>query len=127
MARYCDPEGRRNAGMPTYGWHTAPAGLATRRQLRAMGLCPGRQPIAGQVRWRGVNRRGTRERVAYLYRVDLARPRTEPTPAQLAAVARATAARRTCRKCGTDYGYRLPEAWGRVCWLCDPSNTITLT
>jgi hypothetical protein len=124
MARYQDPDGRRSGGLPTYGWRTAPAGLATRRQLRDLGLRPGRQPIAGQVRWRGVKRRGTCERVAYLYRVDLARPRTEPTPAQLAAVARATAARRTCRKCGVDYGYRLPEVWDRVCWLCDPDNAV---
>jgi hypothetical protein len=125
MARYQDPEGSRY-GIPTYGWHTAPDGLATRRQLRALGLCPGRQPIAGQVRWRGVRRRGTCERVAYLYRIDLARPKRTPTPAQLAAVARATAARRTCRKCQTDYGHRLPEAWGGVCWLCDPDNEIRL-
>lgn len=125
MARYQDPEGTRY-GIPTYGWHTAPDGLATRRQLRALGLCPGRQPIAGQVRWRGVRRRGTNERVAYLYRIDLARPKRDPSPAQLAAVARATAARRTCRKCQTDYGHRLPEAWGGVCWLCDPSIEIRL-
>ena len=121
MARYQDPDGTRY-GIPAYGWRTAPDGLATRRQLREMGLCPGRQPIAGQVRWRGVRRRGTSERVAYLYRIDLARPKRTPTPAQLAAVARATAARRTCRKCQTDYGHRLPEAWGGVCWRCDPTN-----
>ena len=123
MTRYHDPDGTRY-GMPTYGWHTAPADLATRRQLRALGLCPGRQPIAGQIRWRGVRRRGTCERVAYLYRIDLARPRRTPSDAQLRAVAHALAARRTCRKCQTDYGYRMPEAWAGICWLCDPTNDI---
>jgi hypothetical protein len=47
-ARYLDPEGDRY-GLPAYPWQSAPLGLATRRQLRDRGLCPGGQPIAAQV------------------------------------------------------------------------------
>jgi len=43
--------------------------------------------------------------VAYLYRVDLAKPKRVPTAAQLAALEKAMLARRTCPKCGTDAGY----------------------
>ena len=82
-AAYWDPDGARY-GIPTYWWQGAPRGLATRRQLRAAGLRPGRQPIAAQILWRGVG--GTR--TAYLYRVDLARPKRTATPAQRAASAK---------------------------------------
>lgn len=43
-----DPTGALH-GIPTYPWRLAPSGLATYRQLRARGLRPGGQPIAGQV------------------------------------------------------------------------------
>jgi hypothetical protein len=90
---------------PTYRWLCAPAGLATRRQLAALGLRPGRQPIAGQIIWR----RG--KRVAYLFRIDRAAPKRPATAAQLAALAAAMRVRRTCPDCGRDIGYCLPRRW----------------
>lgn len=83
-----DPTGEKY-GIPTYTWRSVPAGagLATRRQLRAMGLTPGRQPIAAQaLRWR----RGREPLCAYFFRVDLAVTKRAPSAAQLAAVAKAT-------------------------------------
>lgn len=94
------------APLPTtyteYRWGWAPKGLVTRRQLRALGLRPGGQQPIGEIRWA----RG--ERVAYLYRLAAARPKRTPTPAQLAALAAAMKARRTCAECGRDAGYCLP-------------------
>jgi hypothetical protein len=99
----------------TYRWQCAPQGLATRRQLAARGLRPGRQPIAGQILWR-YRRQGGRgpalpTRVAYLYRTGLALPKRPPTTAQLAALAEAMRVRRTCTSCGRDIGYCLPRRW----------------
>ncbi len=44
---YCPSGGK--FGIPTYPWRYAPTGLATRRQLRALGLRPGGQEVAAQV------------------------------------------------------------------------------
>ncbi|MFI6073816.1 RRQRL motif-containing zinc-binding protein [Actinoplanes sp. NPDC051343] len=106
-AAFHDPEGTRY-GLPTYWWRGAPSGLATRRQLRAAGLCPGRQPIAAQILWAGVG--GVR--TAYLYRLDLARPKRTATPAQLDAVRAALRARRTCPTCGHLRPYYIPRSFG---------------
>lgn len=103
---YWDPDGTRY-GIPTYPWQCAPAGLATRRQLAAAGLRPGGQPVAAQVMWHST-RCPSQHDVAYLYRLDLAKPKRVATPAQLAALGKALAARRTCPKCGTDAGYVIP-------------------
>ncbi|MEW2379295.1 RRQRL motif-containing zinc-binding protein [Micromonospora sp. NPDC047812] len=111
-AAYFDPEGTRY-GIPTYWWRGAPAGYATRRQLTAAGLRPGGQPIAAQVLWQGVG--GTR--AAYLYRVDLARPKRTATPAQLRAVRAALTARRTCRTCRQVRSYCIPRSLGE-CLEC---------
>lgn len=113
---FWDPTGRRY-GVPTYPWRMAPAGLATRRQLAAAGLRPGGQPVTAQVMWRG---RG-RVRVAYLYPVTLALPKRPATPAQLAALDRALAARHRCPECGTDPGYVLPARYG----TCLPCAALT--
>jgi hypothetical protein len=102
---FYDPDGRRY-GIPTYPYHWAPRGLLTNRQLRARGLRPGGQQPTAQILWR----RGLR--VAYLYRTDLALPRRQATPAQLAAVGKALAARRTCPVCGTEKDYCLPRSTG---------------
>ncbi|MEU1754843.1 RRQRL motif-containing zinc-binding protein [Micromonospora matsumotoense] len=104
-AAFHDPDGKRY-GIPTFWWQGAPPGYATRRQLRAAGLRPAGQPIAAQVLWRGVG--GTR--AAYLYRVDLARPKRIATPAQLRAVRAALTARRTCRICGRVQPYYIPRS-----------------
>ncbi|MDL2080776.1 RRQRL motif-containing zinc-binding protein [Streptomyces sp. GXMU-J15] len=112
--RCFDPTGTRY-GIPTYPWTLAPAGLATRRQLRALGLRPGGQPVAAQVM--RVNRRTGTDRVAYLYRVDLAKPVRPMTSRKWGALALAMLARRTCPMCRITYGYCLPTSLG-CCVLC---------
>jgi hypothetical protein len=106
-AAYHDPDGARY-GIPTFWWRGAPPGYATRRQLTAVGLRPAGQQVAAQVLWNGVG--GTR--VAYLYRVDLARPKRTATPAQRVAIGKAVAARRTCRTCGVVRPYCIPRSLG---------------
>ncbi|TCR24199.1 RRQRL motif-containing zinc-binding protein [Streptomyces sp. BK205] len=116
-----DPKGAR-LGIPTWPWRCAPDGLETRRQLRARGLRPGGQPIAGQI-LRPRYRRGPL--VAYLYRLDKALPVRPMTPAKQRALARAMRARRTCPQCRTDAGYVIPSSLG-VCVPCaypDDQNT----
>ncbi|MBO4207943.1 RRQRL motif-containing zinc-binding protein [Micromonospora echinofusca] len=113
-AAYWDPEGTRY-GIPTFWWQGASPGYATRRQLRARGLRPGGQPIAGQILWRGIG--GTR--AAYLYRLDLARPKRTATPAQLRAVRAALTARRTCPTCRQVRPYYIPRSRGE-CLTCLP-------
>jgi hypothetical protein len=113
---FYDPTGRRY-GFPTFPFHYAPDGLATRRQLRADGLCPnGYDPVA-QIVWRHRRQR----RIAYLYRRDLAAPKRTATPAQLAAVAKALRARRTCRTCGITRDYYIPRRTG-ACLICEPGG-----
>lgn len=104
--QFYDPDGHRY-GIPTYPWHWAPKHLHTRRQLRTLGLRPGGQQPIAQILWR----RGLR--VAYLYRADLALPRRQATPAQLTALAKALAARRTCPVCGTEKAYCMPRSTGQ--------------
>ena len=113
-AVFDDPTGARY-GLPTWWWKGAPPGYATRRQLRSAGLCPGGQPVAAQIMWAGVG--GTR--VAYLYRLDLAKPKRTATPAQLRAVRAALRARRTCPTCGTVRPYCIPRSLGE-CIDCAP-------
>lgn len=111
--RFWDPDGAK-FGIPTYPWHLAPDGLATRRQLRIRGLRPGGQDIAAQV----LRPRRRREPLtAYLYRVDLALPVRPMTPARWAALAKANAARRRCPECHRDAGYVIPPALG-ACVTC---------
>ncbi len=115
-------DGRRELGwtehgLPTFRFGHAPSGLATRRQLRAAGLCPGGQDIAGQIVWRHG------KAWAGLYRLDLARPKRIPTVAQRRALVAAMAARRRCVRCGRDAGYCLPRSTRR-CWGCDPDNPV---
>jgi hypothetical protein len=103
--QFYDPDGHRY-GIPTYPYHWAPKHLFTIRQLRAKGLRPGGQQPTAQILWR----RGLR--VAYLYRADLALPKRQATPAQLAAIGRALTARRTCAACGTEKDYCIPRFTG---------------
>ncbi len=111
-AAFHDPEGDRY-GLPTYWWQGAPEGYATRRQLTARGLRPGGQPVAAQILWLGVGG----ERAAYLYRLDLARPKRTATPAQRRAIAAALRARRTCPACGEVRDYYIPRSLGE-CLTC---------
>ena len=111
-AKYWDPDGDVY-GIPTYWWKGAPDGLATRRQLRLLGLCPGgREPVA-QVLWM----RRRKDAVAYLYSIAAATPKRVATPAQLDAVGKALAARRICPSCHRDVGYCIPSSLG-VCVDC---------
>ncbi|MER5335163.1 RRQRL motif-containing zinc-binding protein [Micromonospora sp. NPDC002717] len=111
---FYDPSGTRY-GFPTFPYLTAPAGLATRRQLRAAGLRPGGHDPVAQILWR----RG--KRVAYLYRLDLAQPKRTATPAQREAIAKALRARRTCRVCGLVQPYYIPRRTGG-CLDCIPGG-----
>ncbi|WP_327691655.1 hypothetical protein OG870_27810 [Streptomyces sp. NBC_00461] len=113
LAKCFDPTGARH-GIPTYPWRYAPDGLATRRQLRARGLRPGGQPVAAQV-LRPRFRRGPL--VAYLYRLDKAKPVRPMTPAKRRALECAMRARRTCPQCRRDAGYVIPTSLG-VCVPC---------
>ncbi len=113
---FYDPTGTRH-GLPTFPFHYAPDGLATRRQLRANGLRPNGQPVYAQILWR----HRKQVRTAYLYRLDMAAPKRTATPAQLAAVAKALTARRTCRHCGTTRPYYIRRSVD-ACHVCEPGG-----
>ncbi|WP_069167252.1 RRQRL motif-containing zinc-binding protein [Nocardia altamirensis] len=87
-------------GIPTYEWRTAPAHLRTRRQLSAEGLRPNGQDIAAKVHreFRGG------PVTAYLYDINLAAAKRQATPAQLAALEKATRERqlRAAERHGVD-------------------------
>ncbi|MFF0741990.1 RRQRL motif-containing zinc-binding protein [Streptomyces sp. NPDC004111] len=100
--------------IPRVLWRCAPTGYATLRQLDAMGLRPGGQGVQIEL-FRPRYRRGPL--IAYLYRVDLAKPKRPMTPAKRAALAKANAARRTCPDCRRDAGYVIPTSLG-MCVPC---------
>jgi hypothetical protein len=107
--------------LPVYRWRLAPDGYATRRQLRAAGLRPGGQGVAAQLE-RPRRRRGPL--VAYLYRVDRAKPVRPMTPGKWAALAAAMRARRTCPECRRDCGFCISTSLG-MCWPCANTNGLT--
>lgn len=115
-ARFWDPTGARYS-IPTYPWQMAPPHLLTLRQLAARGLRPAGQGVQAQILWRSRRYGAPGVRAAYLYDVRFALPKRKATPAQLAALAKATAARRTCPDCRTDVGYVLPRHLG-TCLDC---------
>ncbi|MFJ8374078.1 RRQRL motif-containing zinc-binding protein [Streptomyces sp. NPDC094461] len=109
--------------VPVYRWRLAPDGYATRHQLRAMGLRPGGQDVAAQLERPRPRPRPRRRRgplIAYLYRIDRARPVRPMTPARRAALAAAMAARRMCPVCRQDRGYCIPRSLG-MCVACHDS------
>lgn len=118
-ARFDDPDAQQHP-IPTYWWLGAPAGYATRRQLRDRGLRPGGQPIAAQILWHGVGG----QRAAYLYRVDLAKPKRTATPRQRNAIAKALRARRTCATCRVVRDYYIPTSLGE-CNTCAMPDLYT--
>jgi hypothetical protein len=108
---------------PVYPWRSAPDHLATRSQLRARGLRPGRQGVQALLMWR--SRRGGRPlidgcRFAYLYDIRLARRVLPVTPRRAAALAVALAARQTCPQCGRRQAYVLSRRLG----MCNPCAVI---
>ncbi|WP_031164875.1 RRQRL motif-containing zinc-binding protein [Streptomyces durhamensis] len=102
------------AAIPVYRWRLAPDGLATRRQLRAIGLRPGGQDVVAQIER---PRRRRSPLIAYLYSIEQAKPVRPMTPAKRVALAKANAARRTCPQCGRDAGYVIPPSLG-TCASC---------
>lgn len=105
---------------PVYPWGAAPPHLATRAQLRAMGLRPGRQGVQALILWN--SRRGDRpwvdgRRYAQLYDADRARPRITMTARRAAALQAALAARMTCPRCGVNRGY-VPSRRTGTCNVC---------
>ncbi|WP_280413768.1 RRQRL motif-containing zinc-binding protein [Nocardia carnea] len=82
MSKYLDPQGRRHGGVPTYPWGLGPQHLRTFRQLRAEGKRPGGEWEAQVLR----GRRGRDPLTAYLYDAEKAKPKREPTAAQLEAL-----------------------------------------
>jgi hypothetical protein len=118
--KYMDPDGQR-FGLPTYPWRCAPEGMVTRRQLRARGLRPAGQSPCGQVLWPHGRDRRTGERrvgVAYLYRVDLARPVQPMTAGRWRTHTAMMLVRRTCRSCGGVFNFDLSRKYDRTCWPC---------
>ncbi|MCX5048256.1 RRQRL motif-containing zinc-binding protein [Streptomyces sp. NBC_00474] len=109
--------------LPVFRWRLAPDGYATRRQLRARDLRPGGQQVAAQLE-RPRRRRGPL--VAYLYRIDLAKPVRPMTPARWAALAKANTARRTCPECRRDAGYTIPTSLGMCVTCAFPDNSDAL-
>ncbi|WP_432003971.1 RRQRL motif-containing zinc-binding protein [Streptomyces sioyaensis] len=86
-----------DGSFPEFRFRQAPKGLATRRQLREMNLSPGGHEPVAQITWRNGKRK------AWLYRIDLAKPKRKPTLAQEQALDRAMAIRQTCPECGRRY------------------------
>lgn len=86
--------GRVRNGLPEFRFGQAPAGLSTRRQLRAQGLCRGGQEPFARLTWK------RDRRFAWLYVEAKARAKRTPTAKQLAAVEKALAARKVCAECG---------------------------
>ena len=110
--RFQDPDGARS-GSPTYAWRAAPGHLLTRRQLRERGLCPGGRPPVARLLWSA----GRTVRFAHLYDSTHARPKRVASPAQLAALGKALAARRVCPECKTERDYTIPTSLG-ICVDC---------
>jgi hypothetical protein len=102
------PTAWQQNGLTSWSWRKVPAGLVTRRQMRAEGLAPGTAWPVGQL----VFRRKRREVRALLYDRDDLVPKRVPSVAQLAALDRALAARRWCPTCEADVGYCIPTSLG---------------
>ncbi|MFD5736533.1 RRQRL motif-containing zinc-binding protein [Streptomyces sioyaensis] len=111
--------------LPVFRWRLAPDGYATRRQLRALGLRPGGQDVAAQFE----RPRRRAPLVAYLYRIDLAKPVRPMTPGRWAALDKANTALRTCPNCRKDAGYSIPRSIGmcNACAYPAPSDSLRST
>lgn len=114
----------REGGLIVFAWRgrpgAVPPGLATRRQLRAIGLRPNGQG-AQALLWFRHRRPYRREELCDLFRVDLAAPVRPLTAARIFALDKAMAARRWCPQCEQDVGYCVPTSYGR-CWTCFEAN-----
>ncbi|MGW9612650.1 RRQRL motif-containing zinc-binding protein [Streptomyces diastaticus] len=109
-----DPYDPGDVSLPVFRWKQAGrADLATRCQLREMGLRPGGQEPVARIECRGG------KRFAWLYRIDLAKPKLPMTRAKEAALDKAMAARQTCPgPCGRRYFHCLPLKTLGSCLEC---------
>ncbi|MFE9348009.1 RRQRL motif-containing zinc-binding protein [Streptomyces olivaceus] len=98
------------ATLPVYKRNQAPDGLATKRQLRAMGLSYGGLDVVAEVETRGPKN-------GYLYEIAKARPIRPMTLAQEYALDKAMAARQTCPECRRRFYGCLPTSLG-ICLEC---------
>ena len=104
-------------GLPVFGWHKAPPGLGTRRQLRALDLSEaGLDPVALLVFGHRIPAR--REEVAELFLVADARPVQPMTPGRWRQHDAMMRARRTCRTCHqvVDHCVRGPRKQCSTCY-----------
>jgi hypothetical protein len=124
--------GASGGAIETYDWGAAPEGLATRRQLRAMGLRPGGHDPIAQLKCRRCSYRPRTECThrAWLYSIALAKPKLPMTLAKEWALDRAMAARETCPTCRRRYTFCLPLKTLGSCLEChdgtpaDPATYI---
>lgn len=108
-----DPHDPGDGSLPVFRWRQAGPGLATRRQLREMGLRPGGAEPVARIECRGG------KRFAWLYRVALAQPKLAMTLAKEAALDKAMAARQTCPgPCGRRYFHCIPIKTLGSCLEC---------
>ncbi|MFI7246377.1 RRQRL motif-containing zinc-binding protein [Streptomyces qinglanensis] len=108
-----DPYDPGDGSVPVFRWKQAGHNnLATRRQLREMGLRPGGQEPVARIECRDG------KRFAWLYRIDLAQPKRPMTLAKEAALDKAMAARQTCPFCRRRYVHCLPLRTLGSCQEC---------
>ncbi|MDX2630299.1 hypothetical protein PV381_27755 [Streptomyces scabiei] len=98
------------ATIPVYKRNQAPEGLATKRQLRAMGLRPGGQDVVAEVETLGPKN-------GFLYEIAKAKPVRPMTLAMEYALDKAMAARQTCPECGRRFYGCLRTSLG-ICLEC---------
>ncbi|WP_030990024.1 RRQRL motif-containing zinc-binding protein [Streptomyces sp. NRRL WC-3744] len=114
---------RSETRLPEFDRRACPEGLATRRQLRELGLSPGGHGPVAVLRCKGCAYRPDQACIhptrAWLYSVELARPKRTPTLAQEEALDRAMAARSTCPTCRRRYYFCLPLRTQGQCDACD--------
>ncbi|WP_329212473.1 RRQRL motif-containing zinc-binding protein [Streptomyces sp. NBC_01708] len=117
------------ATLPEYDSGNVPEGLVTRRQLRALNVSPGGHGPVGILRCKACRFRPglscTHRTRAWLFSLDLARPKRKPTLAQEWALDRAMAARQTCPDCERRYHYCLPLRTQGCCNACNTGTEPT--
>ncbi|GAB2778300.1 RRQRL motif-containing zinc-binding protein [Streptomyces daliensis] len=96
--------------IPSYAPRTAPDGLATKRQLDAVGLRPGGHDPVAQLEWPGGS-------WAALYDITKCLPKRPMTDGRRRSVEAMLRARRICPGCGLDVGYVLSRRIG-LCGTC---------
>ncbi|MGW2708121.1 RRQRL motif-containing zinc-binding protein [Streptomyces sp. NPDC001356] len=113
---------RSDATLPEFDRRFCPEGLVTRRQLRELGLSPGGHGPVAVLRCKACAYRPDLSCIhptrAWLYSVELARPKRVPTLAQEEALDRAMAARSTCPECRRRYYFCLPLRTQGQCDAC---------